>query len=95
MFKGLVLVDELIDYEQIKWVNVTVFVYDSGKPQKHSILKIYCKVNDLNDNAPIFDKFIAINETNKIIDIDNKSGQIEIIMRIKNVKLIFLYTVYG
>lgn len=50
------MVNELIDYEAIKWINITILASDNAKnSSKQSILKFNCKIEDMNDNRPIFD----------------------------------------
>ena len=57
--------DELIDYEKFKWVNMTIFVFDSGEPErKYTTLLFYCKIDDVNDNVPMIDKIIVKNGKN-------------------------------
>ncbi|CAF0900840.1 unnamed protein product [Brachionus calyciflorus] len=60
-YSGEVYVNGLIDYETIKWINLTILANDNGRPiQKHSIINLHCKINDLNDNAP---RIVAPNHT--------------------------------
>jgi hypothetical protein len=55
LFLGDILVSGLIDYETLKWINLTIVASDNGIPfKKHSLLHFYCKVEDLNDNEPKF-----------------------------------------
>jgi hypothetical protein len=81
-YLGLVYVNDLIDYEKIKWINMTLFVYDSGKPeQKYSTIFFYCKIDDINDNFPIIEKIIEKNNEYSIESPNNGNATI----RIKNV----------
>jgi hypothetical protein len=50
-----------IDYENTKWINLTIAACDNDVPKsRSSLLHLYCKVIDQNDNAP---KFIQLNTT--------------------------------
>ena len=52
---GDIYVNELIDYEHVKWINLTIIVFDNGTPRsKHCLLHLYCKIEDVNDNPPKF-----------------------------------------
>lgn len=55
MNKGEIYVNGEIDHEKLIWINLTIIAFDSGKPyQKHSLLLLNFKIEDLNDNEPIF-----------------------------------------
>lgn len=44
-----------IDHEKLAWINLTIIAFDSGTPyQKHSLLLLNFKIEDLNDNEPMF-----------------------------------------
>lgn len=68
-YSGEMFVNNLIDYEKNKWINLSILVNDNGKPvAKHSIVNFYGRINDLNDNPPKFIPLekseIKINENN-------------------------------
>lgn len=53
---GEIFVNGIIDYEQLQWINLTIIAFDNGIPnQKHSLLLLNFKIEDLNDNEPIFE----------------------------------------
>ena len=61
---GNIVVNGLIDYEQFKWINLTLLAFDNGTPyQKHAVLYLSFEIEDLNDNQPIFSQS-NINEFN-------------------------------
>lgn len=52
---GAITVKGLIDYESIKWINLTILAIDKGSGSfKQSILLLNFKIEDLNDNEPQF-----------------------------------------
>lgn len=52
---GEVFVSELIDYEKVQWINLTVLAVDNSFPfKKQTILLLNFKIDDLNDNEPTF-----------------------------------------
>lgn len=54
---GELFVNGEIDHERINWINLTIIAFDSGTPyQKHSLLLLHFKIEDLNDNEPIFEQ---------------------------------------
>jgi hypothetical protein len=54
-FTGSLYVKNLIDYEVVKWINVSIYANDNDKiVPKFSELRVYCKIKDLNDNSPLF-----------------------------------------
>jgi hypothetical protein len=58
---GDIYVKNPIDHEETKWINLTILTFDNGLPnRKHSILHLYFKINDVNDNQP---KFVQLNTT--------------------------------
>ena len=58
---GEVFVTDLIDYEMIHWINLTVLAVDNGFPhKKQTILLLNFKIDDLNDNEP---RFMQLNTT--------------------------------
>ncbi len=58
---GEIYVNGSIDFEQTKWINLTISACDNDLPRsKSSLLHFYCKILDLNDNAP---KFLHKNTT--------------------------------
>ena len=65
---------------------MTIFVYDSGKPkQKYSTLLFNCKIDDVNDNAPIIDKIITRDGRAVAFSLDASSYHDNATIRIKNV----------
>ena len=53
--KGEIFVNGQIDHENVAWINLTIIAFDSGTPyQKHSLLLLNFKIEDLNDNEPVF-----------------------------------------
>ena len=52
---GTVTVKGLIDYESVKWINLTILAVDKGvRSFKQSILLLNFRIEDLNDNEPQF-----------------------------------------
>jgi hypothetical protein len=67
---------------------MTILVFDNGEPErKYSTLLLNCKIDDVNDNAPIIDKITVKNGKN--IDI-YQIGRINfgnVTVRLRNVCL--------
>ena len=61
-FSGLLFVNGSIDYENTKWINLTISACDNDNSprSKSSLLNVFVRVVDQNDNAP---KFIQMNTT--------------------------------
>lgn len=60
---GEIFVNGEIDHEVVQWINLTIIAFDSGTPyQKHTLLLMHFKIEDLNDNEPTFVSPIGSNE---------------------------------
>lgn len=82
-YTGEMYINNLIDYEQTKWINLSILVNDNGQPvPKHSILNFYAQINDLNDNPP---KFIPM-ESNEI-EIEENNQENFFIVQLKAIEL--------
>lgn len=51
---GIVQIKKQIDYEKTKNLNFTIFAFDSGIPQLNASATVHVKINNVNDNDPIF-----------------------------------------
>lgn len=51
---GEIVVANRIDHEQVQWLNYTVRATDSGQPPRTSLVDVFIKVIDENDNNPYF-----------------------------------------
>lgn len=82
-YTGDIYVNNLIDYEKTKWINLSILVNDNGQPSpKHSILNFYAQINDLNDNPP---KFIPMESSE--IKIEENNYENFFIVQIKAIDL--------
>ena len=52
---GMVTLAERVDYELVTSYNLTVLAVDSGVPPLNSTAVILVAVEDVNDNAPVWD----------------------------------------
>ncbi len=61
-FTGDLNIDRLINYETVKWLNVSISAHDNSTPiSKSSQLHIFCEIEDINDNYPMFSQVSSNN----------------------------------
>ena len=53
---GEVFVKNLFDYEEVKFVNVTVTAEDNGIVRRSGSVSLIVYIKDANDNAPVVEK---------------------------------------
>lgn len=51
---GELVVAQRIDYETVQWLNYTVRATDSGQPARSTLVDVFVRVVDENDNNPYF-----------------------------------------
>jgi hypothetical protein len=84
---GSLYVNKLINYETVKWINASIYACDNDKSEpKSSELRVYCEVEDLNDNHPLFTQ---ISSNNVHLNHHNGSHH-NVTIRIKRVRILFL-----
>ncbi|PIK59217.1 hypothetical protein BSL78_03856 [Apostichopus japonicus] len=62
---GVITISEVIDREDISWVNFTVVVSDAGDPALTSTVDVNLRVTDINDNNPSFNQTIYVSMVNE------------------------------
>lgn len=63
---GEIIIANKVDHEATKWLNFTVKAIDSGSPSRSSLVDVYIKVIDENDNNPYF-----VTETKNLTVMEN------------------------
>ena len=66
---GIVRLVRKLDRERWSAYNLTVAVSDLGYPRRTTFLRVHVVVNDVNDNAPIFDKDVYLFEIPENVEI--------------------------
>ncbi|KAF3842337.1 hypothetical protein F7725_024288 [Dissostichus mawsoni] len=51
---GKIVANQTVDFEQIQWLNFTIWARDHGTPPRIAELPVYLRIVDVNDNNPVF-----------------------------------------
>lgn len=54
IISGKIIANQMVDFEQVQWLNFTIRARDHGSPPRIAELPVFLRIVDVNDNNPVF-----------------------------------------